>query len=895
MGNPSSSQPATPEFSSLGTGRKSPALREIHFVMSQPALSEAEDRLSGSRVSPRRAAATSAGKRSRTPSAAAPSHVPERLFRWRVLGGLLFMLLFTPFLGVSLAAPAFTGEAGTGVANFLYFWLGRAAWMLPVLTLTMAMILFESDPIRELHLRWAVPVLFLDVIVLAARMGGQGGEIGAALDGALVHAVGPMGSWLLSLSGFLAGLVLLWQVTLEELLLGLSVLGRMLERIVLALAGLAAGAFRAMGRGLAAVFRSGVAAARRPRAETAPVTRRMVLDEPAEEAPSRPTRNGRGRKQAEVPFFPESDEVPAPPAAAEASEPSLEEPSLDPGPPSEDPPEESFEEIDATAPWESMDEVVDVPHASEPSVEATAVDVAPVPTATAVAPPKEAAKPATLFPSDEGLLEEPGGQLRLFALPTAAAAAPMRYRLPPLSLLDDGPRVRRTKPVEDKSKILVDTLESFGVQARVVNVVQGPTVSRYELQPARGVKVSKFTALTNDIALALAAVSVRIEAPIPGKAAIGIEVPNLNTELVVLKDILSSEGFRKGTGLCLGLGKDITGQAQMADLQKMPHLLVAGTTGSGKSVCVNTLILSLVYRFTPRRLQLLMIDPKQVELSIYEGLPHLVGLSGEDTGRIIVDPKKAAMALKQVVDLMEDRYTQFARCRVRNLKEYNDQAEEPLPWMVVIIDELADLMMVASKTVETSICRLAQKARAAGIHIVVATQRPSTDVITGLIKVNIPSRIAFAVSSGVDSRVILDTGGAENLLGKGDMLFLPVDASEPRRIQGAYVTNEEIQRVVEFWREQAAPENRIELAVHEADADDVAAEADDDGSDDDLVQEALQVVLRYQQASASMLQTELKVGYARARRILTMLERKGYVGPAEGSKPRKILYQGGDM
>jgi S-DNA-T family DNA segregation ATPase FtsK/SpoIIIE len=497
--------------------------------------------------------------------------------------------------------------------------------------------------------------------------------------------------------------------------------------------------------------------------------------------------------------------------------------------------------------------------------------------------------------SGEGLLEEPNGQLRLFPTPATQAAPPLRYRLPPLSLLDDKPRNRRVRPVEDKSRILVDTLESFGVQARVVNVVHGPTVTRYELQPARGVKVSRFTSLTNDIALALAAVSIRIEAPIPGKSAIGIEVPNLNTELVVLKDILGSENFRKGPGLCLGLGKDITGQAQMTDLQKMPHLLVAGTTGSGKSVCINTMILSLIYRFTPRRLQLLMVDPKQVELSIYEGLPHLVGLSGEDSGRILVDPKKAAMALKQVVDLMEARYTLFAKTRVRNLKEYNDQAEDSLPWMVVIIDELADLMMVASKTVETSICRLAQKARAAGIHLVVATQRPSTDVITGLIKVNIPSRIAFAVSSGVDSRVILDTSGAENLLGKGDMLFLPVDASEPRRIQGAYVTNEEIQRVVEFWREQAAPENRIELEVQETGMEESTSDGDDDNSDDELVQEALAVVLRCQQASASMLQTELKVGYARARRILMILERKGYVGPAEGSKPRKILYTGGEV
>jgi S-DNA-T family DNA segregation ATPase FtsK/SpoIIIE len=289
---------------------------------------------------------------------------------------------------------------------------------------------------------------------------------------------------------------------------------------------------------------------------------------------------------------------------------------------------------------------------------------------------------------------------------------------------------------------------------------------------------------------------------------------------------------------------------------------------------------------------MLMIDPKQVELSIYEGLPHLVGFANQKPGQIVVDPKKAALTLNQVVELMEQRYATFASMRVRNLAEFNSKAPEPLPWVVVIIDELADLMMVASKSVETSICRLAQKARAAGIHVVVATQRPSTDVITGLIKVNIPSRIAFAVTSQVDSRVILDTGGAEQLLGKGDMLFLPVEASDPRRLQGAFVSNDEIQRVVEFWKAQSCPENLIELAINESAGLQDEEEAGGD-EDDALMQQALEVVLRTQQASASMLQTELKVGYARARRILTLMERKGWVGPAEGSKPRKILYTGG--
>ena len=430
------------------------------------------------------------------------------------------------------------------------------------------------------------------------------------------------------------------------------------------------------------------------------------------------------------------------------------------------------------------------------------------------------------------------------------------------------------------------------MKAKLLQIVRGPTVTRYELQPARGVKVSKFTSLTNDIALALASTAVRIEAPIPGKSAIGIEIPNKHTDLVVLKDILRDSVFTDSKGLTVALGKDLSGRPVVTDLQKMPHLLVAGTTGSGKSVCVNGLIISLLYRFTPDQLQLMMVDPKQVELSVYEDIPHLVGFSETEGGEIIVDPKKAAQALHQVVGLMEERYKLFADNKVRNLAEYNQKfPDEQLPWFVVIIDELADLMMVASKSVETSICRIAQKARAAGIHLVLATQRPSADVITGLIKVNIPSRAAFAVSSGVDSRVILDSNGAEHLLGKGDMLFMPVDASDPKRLQGSYVGNEEIARVVEFWKGQGMPENRIEFELQE----DVLAADDDDGdddSDDALLQEALRAMLERKQASASMLQTQLKVGYARARRLLIAMERKGWVGPPEGSKPRKILYSG---
>ncbi|MFA7482701.1 MAG: DNA translocase FtsK 4TM domain-containing protein [Vulcanimicrobiota bacterium] len=466
------------------------------------------------------------------------------------------------------------------------------------------------------------------------------------------------------------------------------------------------------------------------------------------------------------------------------------------------------------------------------------------------------------------------------------------FELPPLVLLDDIPYADRRPPTEDKSQALLDALDAFGVKAKLLQIVRGPAVTRYELQPARGVKVAKFTSLTNDIALALASTAVRIEAPIPGKSAIGIEIPNKYTDLVVLKDILRDSVFTESKGLTVALGKDLSGRPVVTDLQKMPHLLVAGTTGSGKSVCVNGLIVSLLYRFTPDQLQLMMVDPKQVELSVYEDIPHLVGFSESEGGEIIVDPKKAAQALHQVVALMEERYKLFADNKVRNLAEYNQKfPEAPLPWFVVIIDELADLMMVASKSVETSICRIAQKARAAGIHLVLATQRPSADVITGLIKVNIPSRVAFAVSSGVDSRVILDTNGAEHLLGKGDMLFMPVDASDPKRVQGCYVGNDEIARVVEFWKGQGMPDNRIEFELQE---DALANEDDeeDDDSDDALLQEALRAMLERKQASASMLQTQLKVGYARARRLLIAMERKGWVGPPEGSKPRAILYAG---
>ncbi len=494
------------------------------------------------------------------------------------------------------------------------------------------------------------------------------------------------------------------------------------------------------------------------------------------------------------------------------------------------------------------------------------------------------------MPLEEEVQLEPSEASLVTPAESKLSVREVAYQFPGLALLDAPPPARSVDDIDDRSEDLLDALQSFGVEATLLDLVRGPTVTRYELQPARGVKVSKFTSLTNDIALALAARSIRIEAPIPGKSAIGIEIPNDQVDMVVIQEILDSPEFRKTKGLSIALGKDLTGRPVMSDLSKMPHMLVAGTTGSGKSVCVNGMIVSLLYRFAPSELQIVMIDPKQVEMAVYEGIPHLIGFDETARGEIIVEPKKAAVALNQLVDIMESRYKEFRGQKVRNIEEFNASAEEPMPWIVVIIDELADLMMVASKTVETSICRLAQKARAAGIHMVVATQRPSADVVTGLIKVNIPSRAAFAVSSQVDSRVILDTSGAEHLLGKGDMLFLPVDKSSPMRLQGSFVSNEEIQRVVEFWQNQEMPPNRIVLSEASEDEEMEGGDEPPEFADDPLLEQALQSALSRGGASASMFQTEMRVGYSRARRILFQLEAKGWIGSQDGSKPRMINY-----
>ena len=464
------------------------------------------------------------------------------------------------------------------------------------------------------------------------------------------------------------------------------------------------------------------------------------------------------------------------------------------------------------------------------------------------------------------------------------------YFFPPLELLKE-PKPAATGEsglIENNVRKLEETLHSFGVSAKVINVSQGPTVTRYEIQPAQGVKVSRIVNLADDIALNLAAAGIRMEAPIPGKSAIGIEVPNREAGSVRLREVIDSPEFpRSSTKLSFGLGKDITGRVLVTDIGKMPHLLIAGATGSGKSVCINTLIVSLLYKAKPEEVRLLMIDPKVVELSIYNGIPHLLI-------PVVTDAKKAAGALNWAVQEMNDRYKLFAAAGVRDLKGYNQAVEEKgdtpkLPQIVIIVDELADLMMVASNEVEDAICRLAQMARAAGLHLIIATQRPSVDVITGLIKANVPSRIAFNVSSGTDSRTIIDMNGAEKLLGKGDMLFYPVGYPKPVRIQGAFISDHEVENIVEYLKTQQQTQYNQKVMNHLNRADDTAVGSDNKDDLDELFADALELVVDKERASASMLQRYFRIGFNRAARLLDQLTEAGYVGEEQGSKPREVL------
>lgn len=465
------------------------------------------------------------------------------------------------------------------------------------------------------------------------------------------------------------------------------------------------------------------------------------------------------------------------------------------------------------------------------------------------------------------------------------------YQLPPLNLLQKTIRLKDPqgrRELVSQADVLEETLASFGIEAKVINVHRGPTITRFEIQPAAGVKVSRIVNLADDLALGLAATGVRIEAPIPGKSAIGLEIANKAKATVYLREVLETEEFLGSSSkLAIALGKDIAGEPVIADMMEIPHLLIAGSTGSGKSVCLNAIITSLLYKAKPNELKFLLIDPKVVELNVYNGLPHLLC-------PVVTDPRMASQGLKNIVKEMEQRYQLFAAQGVKDIARYNEQAdqreEKPLPYIIVIIDELADLMMTAAAEVEDTICRIAQKSRAAGIHLIVATQRPSVDVITGVIKANIMTRIAFAVSSQADSRTILDMGGAEKLLGRGDMLYHPVGASKPRRLQSAYIAEDEVEKVVAHVLGQAMPVLRTDfLDISSVDDDGQLLEADE------LLPEAARLIVESEQASISMLQRRLRIGYTRAARLIDDMEQLGIVGGFEGSKARKILVSLGQL
>lgn len=520
--------------------------------------------------------------------------------------------------------------------------------------------------------------------------------------------------------------------------------------------------------------------------------------------------------------------------------------------------------------------------------------------------PEEEIKPLCIepeSPSAQELMQEEAEAAKLAEKPKRAGEEAVDisrennhipYIFPKTSLLNDPPKSADSSDptaLRELSNKLVATLKTFNIDVKVLEISKGPAITRFELQPTAGVRVSKITSLADDIALSLAATSVRIEAPIPGKAAIGIEVPNSSIATVTVRDVLESKEFKDSKSpLSCALGRDIAGKCIVGDIAKWPHVLIAGATGSGKSVCINSLVASILYKASPNDVKLIMIDPKVVELSVYNGIPHLLI-------PVVTDPRKAAGSLNWAVQEMTTRYRMFAENAVRNLKGYNELMDKKgmarLPQIVIIIDELADLMMVASKDVESYICRLAQLARAAGMHLVIATQRPSVNVITGVIKANIPSRIAFAVSSNTDSRTILDAGGAEKLLGKGDMLYYPMGASKPVRVQGAFISDDEVEKLVEFVKQEseAIYDEDVLEAVEKSGEENTGSDGEEEsgGDADPLLSKAIEIVVDAGQASVSLVQRRLSVGYSRAGRLIDQMEARGIIGPHEGSKPRRVL------
>lgn len=567
----------------------------------------------------------------------------------------------------------------------------------------------------------------------------------------------------------------------------------------------------------------------------------------------------------------------------------------------EAPKEESLEEtIDPTELESTLIEPIEEPETQKPILLDDIINKMKTPEAKPVAVPEETSvlTPTEKLAKDKSEVTKTADESAETDDAEEEQTAKV-YEKPPLSCLAVNTNSRSLK-YEDELKAnatkLVDTLKSFGVETRIVDICRGPSVTRYEIQPAAGVKISRITNLADDIALNLAAGGIRIEAPIPNKAAVGIEVPNKNRATVTLREIVDTPQYKSAKSkLFVALGKDIAGNCTYADLAKMPHLLVAGTTGSGKSVCLNAMIVSILYNATPDEVKLLMIDPKQVEFTVYNGIPHLIV-------PVVSDPRKASGALAWAVTEMLTRYKTFSDNNVRDISGYNSICEsigqKKMPQIVIFIDELSDLMMAAPHEVEDSICRLAQMARAAGMHLVIATQRPSVDVITGLIKANIPSRLSLKVSSQIDSRTIIDAAGAEKLLGNGDMLFYPVGIAKPIRVQGCFLSDKEVETVVDYIKgqEQSAYDDDVMQEIERQAVQDKkkgsassADDGDDDREADEMIPKAIEVVVDAQMASTTLLQRKLKLGYARAARIVDNLEERGIIGPYEGSKPRKVL------
>ena len=748
-------------------------------------------------------------------------------------------------LGVALAAPLHSGAAGAAAAHALVAAFGGVAWLVPIVVAIVAGIVFLEINVPRLiaTLGFASVSYFLIIDAFAGR---GGGALGRLLQSGLQVLVGSSGATLVLV--LLALAVTVWIGNLN--------VKRVIGTLVVAAARLRAtfaGAWRARA---AATQRAPVAAAAKA---AGPTSLREAFHLPAIVPTAKKTMTLATIAPIDARTFITQPTPPSvEPPLADADEDDLtdeeidEEDDLD----DEDELDDAGDDVDDNDTDEDEDE--------DDGEDELDDDVPPI-----QAMPGLPGAPPMAPRAVVGEYESP-------AITAIADSAKRTYVLPSLDLFD--PPQAQIVDDSHRSHLLEDTLASFGVGAKVTHVQRGPSITRYELKPERGVKISRISALADDIALALAATSVRIEAPIPGKSAVGIEVPNAQTSIVAIREILDSLPQR-GTvpPLHMALGKDITGRPVFGDLGKMPHLLVAGATGSGKSVCLNTIIASLLVSATPDQVQMLFIDPKRVELTVYNGIPHLI----KD---VITDARLAAGALFEMTKEMDGRYERFAKAGVRKIEEYNAKfPEEKLPYVVIIIDELADLMLIAPAKVETTICRLAQLARATGIHLVVATQRPSVDVITGIIKANIPSRIAFAVSSQVDSRTIIDMAGAERLLGRGDMLFLPIDAPKPIRSQGALITGNEVFRLVEFWATQARPENLLDVEVVPIE-DDEKAKRDVDP----LCYDAARFIIESDFASTAQLQQRFSIGHPRAVRVMKQLEDFGIVGPHEGTKPRRI-------